>query len=46
MSMAMFAQIKALELKVSELQTQYADLLARLAAIEQKKTIELPRKSA
>lgn len=46
MSLAMFAQIRALELKVSELQAQYTDLLARLVAIEQKKTIELPRKTA
>jgi hypothetical protein len=46
MSMAQFAQIKALELAVDELRKQYADLLARLVAIEQKKTIELPRKTA
>lgn len=44
MSMAMFAQIKALEARVAELERQYAELLARL--LTEKKTLELPRKSA
>lgn len=43
MSMAMFANIKALEARIAELERKYAELLARLT---EKKPLELPRKTA
>jgi len=47
MSMAVFAQMKALEAKIEQLRQEYADVLLRLQALEQKKTtLEMPRKSA
>lgn len=47
MSMAQFAQIKALEAELAELRQWYADLIIRVQALEQKKTtLEIPRKSA
>lgn len=43
MSMAMFANIKALEVRIAELERKYTDLLAKL---NEKKPLELPRKTA
>jgi len=46
MSMAQFAQIKALEAQIDSLRKDYNDLLVRLQALEQKRTLELSRKTA
>jgi hypothetical protein len=47
MSMADFAHMKDLQRQIDELRLDYADLLLRLQALEQKKTtLEMPRKTA
>jgi N-methylhydantoinase B/oxoprolinase/acetone carboxylase alpha subunit len=46
MSMAMFAQIKALEEALRIANDRISDLAARVAALEAKKPLTLPNKAA